>query len=186
MRAFVALELPEPVRSACADQLHRLRSAAGRLRLTPAEQLHVTLAFLADIDEARAAAVAATLPPVARAHPGFTLAVRGCGAFPRLAHARVLWFGVDDPAGECATLHAAVWDALAPLGFARESRPFRPHVTFARLRTGRLSPELRAALDAAATGFDGGAGPVARLVLMESVLAPAGAQHRKLAEFPLG
>lgn len=184
MRAFLALELPPTVREACGRALDRLRTSAGRLRLTPAGQLHVTLAFLGEIDAARAAAVAEAVGPVIRAAPAWPLRVRGCGAFPRLAHARILWLGVDDADGRCAALAATVWGRLVPLGFTPEARPFSAHVTFARIRTGRLSPELRAAVEAAAT-FDSGAEPVRRVVLMESVLGPAGSTYREVDAFPL-
>jgi 2'-5' RNA ligase len=184
MRAFVALELPPPVRAACDRALEALRGPAGRLRLAPAGQLHVTLAFLGEIDQARADGVADALRPVVAATPGWPLAIRGCGAFPDLGRPRVLWFGVEDSDGRCGALQAAVWRALQPLGFVPEARPFRPHVTFARVRTGRIAPALRAALLARAD-FDGGQAPAAHVQLMESRLEPGGARYHPLATFAL-
>ena len=58
------------------------------------------------------------------------------GAFPSLDHASVLWAGIDDGGG-LSTLARSVSDAMAGLGFARDARPFHPHVTLARLRSPR-------------------------------------------------
>jgi RNA 2',3'-cyclic 3'-phosphodiesterase len=129
VRLFVALDLPEPARGALA----RFRDAAADpavWRPLPDASLHVTLAFLGQRPDAdAAAAVVAGLGD--RAAPALALA----GALPlppRRPH--VLTVAVADPDGGLATLQAAVSDALAAAAeYEPEARPFRPHVTVARL-----------------------------------------------------
>ena len=177
MRLFASLELPETTRAACADVLRRLRAASGSVRILPVEAMHLTLAFLGEVEAARVDAVRVALAKVARSSPPVPLHVAGAGAFPDLARPRVLWLGVNDAAGAVAALAGAVQTALAPLGFEPEARGFRPHLTVARLRDGRLPPALRTAVAAAAT-FDAGRAQAGVLALMESRLDPAGAKYR--------
>lgn len=181
MRAFVALELPGPVRQACGALLDELRRPAGRLRLAVPENLHVTLAFLGEIPEALAPELGAALAEGLAGTLTFPLAVRGVGAFPHWRAPRVLWFGVDDPLGACATVHERVWAVLDAYDFPRERRPFRAHVTFGRVRSGRIGREFRDALRAA-EGFAAPVVPAERVVLMESRLHPDGARYSALAE----
>ena len=182
MRAFVALELPDAIRAACRRKLERLRQLA-RIRLTPARNLHVTLAFLGDIDDEQAGPIAEALRAGLAGAPAWTLHVQRVGAFPGGGRPRVLWCGVEDLMGRCADGHDRVWGALEPFGFERETRPFRPHITFGRIRSGRIGAALRDALRASEE-FDAGAAPVERVVLMQSELTPQGAEYSDVASFP--
>ena len=90
----------------------------------------------------------------------------------------MLWAGAAAGGTEAATLAAGVDDALAALGFPRETRPFAAHVTLGRVRAPRANPRLAAALDAPAPF---GRQRVARLSLMRSELSPRGARYTELA-----
>lgn len=137
MRLFVALELPPPVREALAGWA---RAAAGddpALRLVGVDALHVTLAFLGEREPAEVAALTAVVQSAGL--PATGLATGDVlWLAPRRPH--VMTVAIDDTCGELAALHGAVWHGLAPLGFSPEERPFRPHVTVARVRRGGGSP----------------------------------------------
>ena len=132
LRLFVALDLPDPVRAELASYREAVADAEV-WRPVDAAAFHITLAFLGHRPDEDAAAVAALLP-AGGAAPGLRLA----GALllpPR--RARVLTVAVEDVDGALAPLQAAVGDRLAAAGlFVPEKRPFRPHVTLARLRSG--------------------------------------------------
>jgi 2'-5' RNA ligase len=101
------------------------------LRRVPAASLHVTLCYLGrrPADEVEAIGAAA----LGRAAPVPALRVAGAAWLGR----RVLAVDLDDGAGACGRLHAAVSEALVELGvYTPEARPFRPHVTVARVRRG--------------------------------------------------
>src|SRR4051794_25247903 len=130
MRLFVALDLPEDVREA-------LPRPGAPWRAVPPENLHVTVAFLGDVDP-DAAAVAA-LAPVGRPpggpdhHEGAQrpgpLATRAAIMLPP-RRPRVLAVELEDRSGACTALQAVVSDALAAAGvYAPEARPWLPHVT---------------------------------------------------------
>lgn len=139
--------------------------------------LHVTLKFLGQVDEARIPGIGAALAAVARRTPAFDLDVRGLGAFPTPTRARVLWVGLT-PASPLAALAADIDARLAALGVERDSRPFAAHVTLGRVRESRRNPALA---DALARPADCGRLTVTRVSLMRSQLHPRGARYTELA-----
>src|ERR671938_2153776 len=92
---------------------------------------HVTLRFIGEVDEGRAADIDEALAEI-RA-PRFELAVAGVGIFGTAAKARMLWAGVEkNPA--LLHLHDKVESALMRLGLEPEERRYTPHVTLARIK----------------------------------------------------
>ena len=109
--------------------------AAGEgLRRVPAASLHVTLAFLGERPDAEADALGAAVAGAASPVGGLRV---GAPAWLPPRRPGVLAVDLVDGDGACARLQAAVATALADLGaFRPERRPFRPHVTVARVRRG--------------------------------------------------
>lgn len=186
MRLFVAVSPDERARAAAAaaEEEIRSRTTLGARWVAP-ESLHVTLAFLGavepglvpDLRDALAAAVGRVAPfPVALGPPG---------AFPTPRRPRVLWIGVGEGAERLATLAAVVRTALEPFPVARDEKPFRPHVTIARVRAARLDQALAEHL-AKPSPPPGPVWEVRSVTLFESVLGPGGARHRPVAVLPLG
>jgi 2'-5' RNA ligase len=140
--------------------------------------------FLGGIDEARVPALVEALHVAATDRHGFDLEIASLGAFPSPTRPRVLWAGVTEGQAPLAALAAAVDDALAPLGFPREARPFTAHVTLARVREPRRAPALAAALGAAAARRFGRV-TIDHLALMRSDLSPRGARYTALSTVPL-
>jgi 2'-5' RNA ligase len=132
---FVALVPPEEAVLHLDDFL-AVRREAGPFRWTLAEQLHVTLAFAADVPDHRLDDVVERLGRAARRRTPVTTRVAGGGAFPDAARARVLWAGLAlDEAGSTELARAATGAraALAKAGVAVDGQRFRPHLTLARL-----------------------------------------------------
>ena len=185
MRLFLALELPP----ATANELHAavapIREAEPGLAWVPAPKLHLTLKFLGDADEAHVASLVAATDRVAARHRPFEMTLAGVGAFPNFRRPRVVWFGVEsEPRLEL--LHHDVEVAVADAGFEMEGRPFRPHVTLARVRE-QLLPERSRALARAARAVSYSATSfVDRLTLFDSATAGSGAHYRRLHAATLG
>ena len=148
------------------------------------ENLHVTVKFLGNVDEARVQSVIDALRTAVRGHAPFDLEVGGLGAFPSATRARVLWAGLIGGTTPLGALAASVEDALAQLGFPREDRPFSPHITLARVREPRRSPELAEALGVT-SGRRFGQVAVPDIALMRSDLSPRGARYSTLASIAL-
>lgn len=186
MRLFLALELT----SDAADEIHSalgpMRDAEPDLAWVPAQKLHLTLKFLGECDESRLAALIAGADRVAAAHRAFEMELGGVGAFPNFRRPRVVWLGVSsEPRLEL--LHHDVELAAADVGYEVEGRPFRPHVTLARVRTPLPPPRARTFARAARAVSYSATMSVDRLTLFDSATAAgAGAHYRRLHTAPLG
>jgi 2'-5' RNA ligase len=118
----------------------------------------------------------------------FRLTVSEVGAFPNLRQPRVLWVGIKGEIEKLLTLQRDIDDGLVPLRFAKELRPFTPHLTLARLREGAFSGDKRSfgemvAKKAPKVYYEMVVGGVN---LMRSQLLPGGAVYSRLAEVKLG
>jgi RNA 2',3'-cyclic 3'-phosphodiesterase len=128
VRLFVALDLPGRVVEVLAGWA--LGAEREGLRLPPPYSLHVTLAFLGGRPDEEAAPIGAALAGCASPVPGLAL-----GEPAWLGRGGVLAVELVDGEGACGRLQTAVSGALEALGAYRpEARPFRPHVTVARVR----------------------------------------------------
>jgi 2'-5' RNA ligase len=175
-RLFIAIDLPEQVKTL----LGRLRVDIPGARWVPAEQLHLTLAFLGDQDAETAARLKTELAVIQA--PGFTLRFSQPGCFPRSSHPRVLWIGLE-PEPRLTRLAALLREALLSSGIPLEDRPFTPHITLARLKL-PAAREVAAFLDQR-HHQEIPAVEVGKYVLFESRLTPKGAVHTVLEIFPL-
>jgi RNA 2',3'-cyclic 3'-phosphodiesterase len=185
MRAFVAIDLADDVRAALAREQARLKAACAHnrdIRWTRPEGLHLTLKFLGAVERERAASVIAALQAL-DPFDAFKAEVMGFGFFPDARRPRVLWVGLEAPAA-LSELAARVETALENLGFARENRPFKPHLTLARFDRPHAPPALTAAVAGSSAGSFG-CFEVSEFFLLESRLRPGGAEYFKLARFPV-
>jgi 2'-5' RNA ligase len=185
IRAFVAVNLDEPLRAALAQAQARLRQVPADVSWTLPGNIHLTLKFLGEIGERGVERVGHTLEKAAASHAPFTARVGGFGVFPPKGPPRVVWAGMTEGAGALVSLQASVERALAALGFPREGRPFRPHVTLGRVRSPRNAAALVEAV-AALGGGDLGTVAVTHVDLMRSQLHPKGSIYTVLRSIPLG
>lgn len=183
-RCFVALPLPDAAHAGVTAATDRLRGDIGAgIRWTDSAVLHLTLRFLGDIAPDVTERLRTVLDAVAGRLTSCDLRLVGAGAFPSLARPRVLWIGVEQTPTLVA-LHEAVDAACAAAGLGREPRPFHPHLTVGRLRTGVALPEAPLAAALARVGFVASA-RAASFHLMHSELTRTGARHTPLAAFDL-
>ena len=181
----MAILLDDAIRGKLGAAIDELRPSAREVSWVATGNLHLTVKFLGAVAEDRIERVADALTSVLAGVGAFDAQVEGLGAFPSAARPRVVWAGVTAGAGTMGDLAGRVDEALAALGFAREARPFSPHVTLGRVRQPGRIPALTEALrDAAGRGF--GRLRVARVSLMRSELSPRGARYTELAAASLG
>ena len=136
MRMFAAL-VPPPEALEHLDEFLDVRRDAGDFRWVQADQVHVTLAFLAEVPDRNLDDLVERLARAAGRRTSFETAIRGGGAFPDVGRAKVLWTGLDlDPAGrtELDRLATGCRAAATRAGVEVAGARFRPHLTVARTR----------------------------------------------------
>lgn len=176
MRLFIAIELPDYLKMA----LGRLRIDIPGARWVPAEQIHLTLAFLGEVEDIFVERLTGNLASIHA--PGFELCFSGTGCFPNRSRPRVLWIGLE-PEPRLQALASKVREAALAREILQEERPFSPHITLARIM---LSPsrEFDAFLDQnkklKLPSFS-----VREFTLFQSRLTPQGAVHIPLRNFAL-
>jgi 2'-5' RNA ligase len=182
MRLFLAVVPPLALRAEIAGAV--AQAAAGlRVRWTPAENLHLTLAFLDEIAAARLDGVLSAVQGAAARHAPFELALQGLGAFDSLRHARVLLLRTAAGELQLSRLAADVVAALPAALRPQQPRAFSAHLTLARPRTPPDPGALQATADALAArrfGFS-----CQSVAVMESRLAPSGATYYERGNAPL-
>ena len=181
MRLFVALELSREIRGTIAALIRQCKPLDESWKWTLAENLHVTLKFLGEIPANRLDDVVAALRevPFERA---LTLRFRGLGFFPNERRPRVLWAGIE-ATEDLPALAKSVEAALESIGVPKEDRAFTPHLTLARSKEGRISPQLRDILTKYASR-DFGTAIMDDFRLIRSELKSSGAEYTTLASFP--
>jgi RNA 2',3'-cyclic 3'-phosphodiesterase len=132
MRLFVACVIPESIKERLTEVAAGCRLIHG-LKWVGAANMHVTLKFLGEVQEALVPQVSSALHTVAEDTAPFSVAIAGVGGFPGLQNPRVLWAGIKTGAMQLSGLAVRVDEALHRVGFSREARPFSPHITLARV-----------------------------------------------------
>jgi 2'-5' RNA ligase len=135
IRSFIAIELPADVRSALAELQAGLRTNnPPQVKWVDPDSIHLTLKFLGNIPAAKINDIGDALVQVARDFSPLSLEVQGLGVFPDFRRVRVVWVSLGGDISQLKQLQQRIDSSLMPLGFARESRPFTPHLTLARVR----------------------------------------------------
>ena len=146
MRAFLAIELPKPIREALYSTLNEIRKMPLPIAWVPVQNYHLTLRFLGDIDQQFLSRFQAawelesqrhlTHPQLHPPAGGIPVQVAGTGVFPSVRKPKVLWVGLEDPGRRLTQLSLAINAILLDLGYPDENRPFTPHLTVGRVRSG--------------------------------------------------
>ena len=189
IRSFVALELDDATRHALADlqtRLQRDRNAKAVRWVAPAN-IHITLKFLGDVTSAQMPELQSALSEVCAGIAPFALTIVGTGAFPDLRRPNVIWVGARGEVAVATQLAEQIEDACEILGFAREGKPFAPHLTLGRVKRD-VSPSERQAIGKLIEQTQvGELGTIqfARVSLMKSDLRPGGSVYTQIAEMQL-
>ncbi|HEY8184432.1 MAG TPA: RNA 2',3'-cyclic phosphodiesterase, partial [Pyrinomonadaceae bacterium] len=146
-RVFCAIELPETARALILRHIARLKDAVpdAKASWNRDANLHLTIKFLGEIPRSSVPDISTAASRAVMGVAPFSIRLEQTGSFPRGAQPRVLWVGIEDSFGQLNELHALLEKGLASLGFDRDSRPFHPHLTVARLRQPRHARTLAAA-----------------------------------------
>ena len=185
MRTFIAIEIPEEIKSRLADAQRDLSSFGVVDASWPRpEGIHLTLKFLGEVPESKVPDIINGLQHAVGGIGLFRLEVGGIGTFPNPKNARVVWVGLSGDVEKLSSLQAAVEDAMNSIGFDRDERAFTPHLTLGRIKYIRSREKwleaLAEAKDIRPSGFD-----VAALSVIKSELKPSGAVYTEISRIDL-
>ncbi len=192
IRSFIAIELSAPAQQALAALQGRLKtiSPPHAVRWTATQNIHLTLHFLGEVTPDQLEPVQAAMQAAAETAAPFSLRLGGLGCFPNTSRPRVIWVGLTEQNSALAALHATLGQKLAgAIGFAPEQRPFSPHLTLGRVKSGipkRHLPTLSQALQQEQRRVGRLADlSVTEICLFASELRPTGAVYTQLVSSPL-
>src|SRR5438552_13801406 len=136
MRLFVALDIDESIRVKIVRFMESMREFAPDVRWVKPESLHVTLKFIGE--QTTVEEIKHSLSQIRAA--SFEMTFRGYGFFPNPKSARVFWLGIESGT-QLSNLAKAADETLVPLGIAKETHAFSPHLTLAWSGSGRPGRE---------------------------------------------
>lgn len=132
-RLFLALELPGQVQNELYKSIHDADLISQKkIRPTPPQNLHVTLHFFGDVNQNQKQEVVSIMERVGKVTEPFELCISSAGFFPNSRNPRIFWVGFQS-APEISNLHQALGKELLNSGFRKDDKPYRPHITIARV-----------------------------------------------------
>jgi RNA 2',3'-cyclic 3'-phosphodiesterase len=188
IRAFIALKTPALWDEKLGALQRDLKSqfGGGAFRWVKPEQIHITLRFFGWLNTTEADRLRPLLSELASAQRPFSLTCEGLGTFPNMRRPRVFWAGLKGDLERAASLQRKIIAASEAFGDPPEERPFKPHLTLARLK----EPDRRHITDlehAVSRGFQiDEVWGVSELLFMQSHLSPQGSTYETLARYPFG
>lgn len=178
VRAFIAINISAEVRKAIDEAETRLKTSQAHVNWVPAENVHLSMAFLGDITRDMILQTIDAMDGIAAITPPFTLQLKGVGTFGRPDSPKVVWAGVKR-SEQLNKLQTRIRDAMETLGHQLEAREFKPHLTIGRVRSPR-NREMLAKVIRELKDVEFGTIDVTCVSLMRSVLLPLGAQYSAL------
>ena len=194
IRAFLAVELSHELRAQLATVQQELTRSIEpemkrdrRISWAQPASIHLTIKFLGDMDEQVIDPLRAALEQAIGSRLAVNVPLERLGAFPRPQSPRVLWVGPSEnwergtEAKRVAEIHGAIEQACEGLRFLRETRPFSPHLTLARIKVGERQVGIALAKGGVLDRpLSLGSLAVESVVLMKSELKPTGSVYTKL------
>jgi len=184
VRAFIAIELPDSIRSLLDQVQQELKSLRLKARWVRAENIHLTLKFLGDIHAGDIDNIGGAMADTAGDCAPLALKIGGIGFFPGIKRPRVIWVGLGGDIPNLLNLQRNLEDRLVPVGYAKEKRSFKAHLTLGRIRQAANPETIRRILKEYIELGDHQF-MADRITLFKSVLKPSGAVYSPLKQTDL-
>ncbi|MCS6828065.1 MAG: RNA 2',3'-cyclic phosphodiesterase [Caldilinea sp.] len=198
MRTFIAIDLTPSLRQQVESTQRRLmrqllaQKLDRAVRWVAVHNLHLTLHFLGEIEEAQLSALTDRLAAATTHHLPMQLRIEGVGCFPNSNRPNVIWCGVGGDLQALARLQSDVTAAVRSVGIQGDDKPFKPHLTIGRtqrnITVGQLRAVGAAVAELAALPSHASAGTPDRIdevILYKSELTPSGPIYTRLGVFQL-
>ncbi len=185
LRTFLALPLDEVIVERLVEVQRSLSSAGARVRWVDGKNLHLTIKFLGDVTDDQLGDVCRVAGEVASQIEPFEFSVARVTSVPPVGAMRMVWVGIDEQTGKLNRLYELLEKSYAAMGFGKESRSFRPHLTLGRVKSGQNVRQLREDVsEIADTEF--GIASINEMIVFSSKLTPAGPIYSPMVTVKLG
>lgn len=182
MRTFIALELPREVKSLLQEMQQELRRLKIGARWVRPQNIHLTLKFLGDINPDDVDRIGDALNGTVADISGLRLSVRGIGVFPGIKRPRVIWVGLGGDLQELFALQSGIEAGLDAIGFPKEKRGFKAHLTLGRIKQA-VKPDVIRQMMRQYAGLSSEEFNCDHVTLFKSDLKPSGAVYTLLKKF---
>ncbi len=180
IRSFLAFDMQDNTVLDRMTAVQKLLIQTGAdLKLVPPQNIHITLRFLGDINQIMVEKIFEAMKKI-RFKP-FPVQIQGIGVFPSLNYPRVVWAGMTIGSEKLKDVFGQLEQNISALGFEKDRYGFSPHLTIARVRTGKNKAELGEFVTKKAD-YDFGSINANCLRLKRSILSPQGPTYSTLKE----
>ncbi|MCS7120813.1 MAG: RNA 2',3'-cyclic phosphodiesterase [Nitrososphaerota archaeon] len=180
IRAFISFDVEEDVVIRNIEDVQEMLINTGAsLRLTKPENIHITIRFLGEIPFSMVDEIHGEMEKID--FRPFDIKIKGLGAFPNLRKISVIWAGISEGVNELRSIFYQLESAMQNLGFKPDPKGFSPHLTIARLKSGRNKEKL-AEIIRELEDYEFGCIKAQCLRLKRSILTPNGPIYSVLRE----
>jgi 2'-5' RNA ligase len=183
LRTFVAFTLPKDIAATLETVKASLVAYGFKVRWVSLENIHLTLKFLGDIKKKDIDPIAHALRETVAGRDPISFRVSGLGMFPGMHRPRVIWVGLTGEIDRIVDCQQVLDTHLSAVGFPREKRPFKGHITLGRVK-GRIRPDRLLEALTTCSAYESIPVIVDRMHLIQSDLKPAGASYTALRTAP--
>jgi 2'-5' RNA ligase len=183
IRTFIAIEIPASILEKISSFQNMLKMYNADVRWVRPESIHLTLKFLGDVEQKSIDRLNSAIQDASKRIDPFMVSICGAGTFPNDRRPRIIWVGVKEGIQKLELLVSNLEDCLSKLGFNKEEKRFRPHLTLGRVRS---IHNINSTIEAMySSEFKGGMFEASEIVLMKSDLKPTGAVYNILKKTKL-
>lgn len=180
LRCFIAIELPQGVKSALSRLQEELKKCEADIRWVDPNNIHLTLKFLGNVNEKDISKIINIMTGVCKKYQPFNLEIRGMGMFPNIKSPRVLWVGAEGN-NILKGLQTDIEHGMIKIGFEREDREFTAHLTLGRFRSFKGKENILEIIKLHENESFGTIN-VKSISLMKSDLSHSGARYSRIGE----
>lgn len=187
-RTFIALELNEALQRHLSGMIRQMASALPNLRWVDPSGIHLTLAFLGELNDEQLALAMQATQTAAQFTEAFDYRLSRLAIFGSQRRPRVIWVGVEELSGTLLRLHGVLTRELEQRGFDVDTRPYSPHLTLSRVTAPLKAEEIQSLQRFLGDQRSFAASPfyrVSHINVMKSELSQAGAKYTCLKAYPL-
>jgi len=184
IRSFIAINIPAKIRNKLEKIQDDLKKSNAALQLVRPENIHITLKFLGNVPVESINDIQDAINESASGFRIFSVSFETIGVFPNPEYPRIIWTGIEKGRKELSLLNTKIGNSLSGFSLHQENRKFQPHLTIARVHSGKNRKRLVNTLEEL-KNIKLGEMLVKKICLMESALKPQGVQYNILKTFPL-